>query len=51
MMAALPKLGLDVIAPPDGAFYIYASVRHLTADSLALCEAMLRDTGVATAPR
>jgi aspartate/methionine/tyrosine aminotransferase len=50
LMAALPKLGLDAIAPPDGAFYIYASVRHLTDDSLAFCEAMLRDTGVATAP-
>jgi aspartate/methionine/tyrosine aminotransferase len=50
LLAALPKLGLDVIAPPDGAFYIYASVRHLTDDSLAFCEAMLRATGVATAP-
>jgi aspartate/methionine/tyrosine aminotransferase len=50
LLAALPKLGLDVIAPPDGAFYIYASIRHLTDDSLAFCEAMLRKTGVATSP-
>lgn len=50
LLAALPKLGLNVIAPPDGAFYIYASVRHLTDDSFAFCEAMLRATGVATAP-
>jgi aspartate/methionine/tyrosine aminotransferase len=50
LLAALPKLGLDVIAPPDGAFYIYASIRHLTNDSLAFCEAMLRKTGVATSP-
>lgn len=50
LLAALPRLGLGVIAPPDGAFYIYASVRHLTDNSLAFCEAMLRATGVATAP-
>jgi len=50
LLAALPKLGLDVIAPPDGAFYVYASIRHLTDDSLAFCQSLLRDTGVATAP-
>ena len=50
LLAALPRLGLGAIAPPDGAFYIYASIRHLTDDSLAFCKAMLRATGVATAP-
>lgn len=50
MLAALPALGLERIAPPDGAFYIYADVGHLTQDSLAFCEQLLRDTGVATAP-
>jgi len=43
-------LGLEHIAPPDGAFYIYADVGHLTRDSLAFCKAMLADTGVAAAP-
>lgn len=50
MLEALPGLGLDRIAPPDGAFYIWADISHLTDDSLAFCEALLRDTGVATAP-
>ena len=50
MLAALPKLGLSTIAPPDGAFYIWADIGHLTDDSLAFCERLLRDTGVATAP-
>jgi aspartate/methionine/tyrosine aminotransferase len=50
MLAALPALGLTEIAPPDGAFYIYADVGHLTRDSLAFCEKLLRDTGVTTAP-
>ncbi|WP_304218904.1 aminotransferase class I/II-fold pyridoxal phosphate-dependent enzyme [Phenylobacterium aquaticum] len=50
LLAALPDLGLRSIAPPDGAFYIYAHVGHLTEDSLAFCKDLLRDTGVATAP-
>lgn len=50
MLDALPALGLDRIAPPDGAFYIYADIRHLTDDSLAFCAQLLEDTGVATAP-
>ncbi len=50
MLDALPELGLTAIAPPDGAFYIYADVGHLTDDSLAFCQQMVRDTGVATAP-
>lgn len=50
MLEALPSLGLRKIAPPDGAFYIWADIGHLTNDSVAFCEQMLRDTGVATAP-
>lgn len=50
LLAALPALGLQEIAPPDGAFYIYADVGHLTDDSLAFCQKLLRETGVATAP-
>ena len=50
LLDALPELGLERIAPPDGAFYVYADVGHLTGDSLAFCERLLRDTGVATAP-
>ena len=49
LLDALPGLGLREIAPPDGAFYIYANVAHLTDDSLAFCHQLLRDTGVATA--
>ena len=50
LLEALPALGLQKIAPPDGAFYIYADVGQLTDDSLAFCKELLRDTGVATAP-
>ena len=50
LLAALPALGLRRIAPPDGAFYIYADIGHLTDDSMAFCLRLLEDTGVATAP-
>jgi aspartate/methionine/tyrosine aminotransferase len=50
LLSALPSLGLTAIAPPDGAFYIYASVKHLTDDSLGFCIDLLNDTGVAVAP-
>ena len=49
LLAALPELGLREIAPPDGAFYIYTRVDHLTDDSRSLCLGLLEDTGVATA--
>ena len=50
LLDALPRLGLNSIAPPDGAFYIYADIGHLTDDSMEFCLSMLRDCGVATAP-
>lgn len=50
LLAALPAMGLRRIAPPDGAFYIYADIAHLTDDSMAFCMQLLLDTGVATAP-
>ena len=50
MLDGMVRLGLSRIAPPDGAFYIYADVGHLTRDSLAFCRRMLEETGVATAP-
>jgi aspartate/methionine/tyrosine aminotransferase len=50
LLDVLPRLGLNNIAPPDGAFYIYADIGHLTDNSLEFCQSLLRDTGVATAP-
>ena len=50
LLAALPALGLARIAPPDGAFYVYADVSDLTDDSMQFCKQLLEDTGVATAP-
>ena len=49
MLDALPRLGLTGIAPPDGAFYLYADIGHLTDDSLAFARQLLLGTGVAAA--
>jgi aspartate/methionine/tyrosine aminotransferase len=50
LLDGLPRLGIDRLAPADGAFYVYADVGHLTDDSHAWCLRLLAETGVATAP-
>lgn len=50
LLEELPKAGFEDFAPPDGAFYLYADVRHLTNDSEAFCRAILAETGVAMTP-
>jgi len=44
---ALHGFGIGRIAPPDGAFYLYADVGDLTRDSLQFCRDLLDATGVA----
>ena len=50
MLERLPKAGFTKIAPPDGAFYIYADVSDLTEDSLAFAGEILDRVGVAVTP-
>ena len=50
LLDGLPALGIDRLAPADGAFYVYADVGHLTDDSYAWCLRVLEETGVAMAP-
>jgi aspartate/methionine/tyrosine aminotransferase len=50
LLDALPAIGLDRIAPPDGAFYIYADVSRWTSNSLAWAARLLAEAGVAVAP-
>lgn len=47
LIEGLAELGIDRIAPADGAFYVYADVRHLTDDSMAYARDLLARTGVA----
>ncbi|MBR9651995.1 pyridoxal phosphate-dependent aminotransferase [Thalassovita aquimarina] len=50
MLEGLPKAGFDKIAPPDGAFYVYADVSDLTDDSRAFAAEILEKAGVAVTP-
>ncbi len=50
MLEGLPKAGFARIAPPDGAFYIYADVSDLTDDSLAFAREILHGAEVAVTP-
>ncbi|MEO0772013.1 MAG: aminotransferase class I/II-fold pyridoxal phosphate-dependent enzyme [Pseudomonadota bacterium] len=50
MLEGLPKAGFDRIAPPDGAFYVYADVSDLTEDSRAFAAEILDKAGVAVTP-
>jgi aspartate/methionine/tyrosine aminotransferase len=50
LLNGLRSIGIDRLAPTDGAFYVYADVSHLTTDSLSFCSKLLNDTGVAIAP-
>jgi aspartate/methionine/tyrosine aminotransferase len=50
LLDGLRDIGIDRLAPTDGAFYVYADVSDYTADSLSFCSKLLADTGVAIAP-
>lgn len=50
MLDGLPAAGFDRIAPPDGAFYVYADISHITDDSRAFARAILDEAGVAVTP-
>jgi aspartate/methionine/tyrosine aminotransferase len=46
----LASIGVDRVAPPDGAFYVYADVSRWTDDSMTWAARLLADTGVAVVP-
>jgi aspartate/methionine/tyrosine aminotransferase len=50
LLSGLADIGVDKVAPTDGAFYVYADVSEFTGDSLSFCEKLLADTGLAIAP-
>ena len=50
LLEELPQAGFADLAPADGAFYIYADIRHLTNESNGFCQRMLAETGVAATP-
>lgn len=50
LIRGLPELGIHSYAPPDGAFYAWCDIGHLTDDSVQWCTDLLAQTGVALTP-
>lgn len=50
LLPALRDLGMSVPVTPEGAFYIYAGIDHLTDDSYQWCLDLLEQEGVAATP-
>ncbi len=50
LLDGLPALGLDELAPADGAFYLYADVSRFTDDSTRFCRDLLHRAGIAATP-
>lgn len=50
LLPALRELGMSIPVTPEGAFYIYAGVDHLTDDSYQWCQDLLEQEAVAATP-
>ncbi len=50
VLRRLPEIGVADTAVPDGAFYVYPNISHLTDDSLDWCLRALDEIGVAFTP-
>lgn len=49
-LAALPRVGWTQVAPPDGAFYVYANIAASGLASPEYCARLLAEAGVALTP-
>lgn len=50
LLPEFARLGLDVPAAPDGAFYIFADIRAQGLDGAEFCHRLLHEAGVAAVP-
>ncbi len=50
LLSALPEMGFNNIAPPDGAFYLYIDISEFSSDSYDFTIKMLNIGGVAITP-
>lgn len=50
LLKRLPRLGLEIAAPMDGAFYAYCDVSRFSNDSMAFARRMIREAHVAATP-
>jgi aspartate/methionine/tyrosine aminotransferase len=50
LVAGLRHIGFEVPRVPEGAFYVYAGLGDVPLESLAFCERLLEEAGVAATP-
>ncbi len=50
LLPALRELGFEIPVVPEGAFYLYARLPEAWGDSMAFCERLLEEAGVAITP-
>ncbi len=50
MLDGLVAAGFDQLAPAEGAFYVWADIRHLGVDSVTLCRRWLSELDIAVTP-
>jgi aspartate/methionine/tyrosine aminotransferase len=50
LLPALKQLGFDIVAEPEGAFYIYANCERFTDDTFSWVKQLLSQQGVALTP-
>lgn len=50
LLDGLERLGLAPSVPPQGAFYVWLDISHLSDDSEAFCRALLEEENVAITP-
>jgi aspartate/methionine/tyrosine aminotransferase len=50
LLAALPAVGFNRLSPAEGAFYLFADIGERSDDSVAFCDRMLREAGIAVSP-
>ncbi|MFG6222631.1 aminotransferase class I/II-fold pyridoxal phosphate-dependent enzyme, partial [Staphylococcus aureus] len=50
LVSELTKLGFEITAQPEGAFYIFPSIKHITDDDFEFCVDLLESTHLAIVP-
>lgn len=50
LVSELTKLGFEITAQPEGAFYIFPSIKHITDDDFRFCVDLLESTHLAIVP-
>jgi aspartate/methionine/tyrosine aminotransferase len=50
LLRALPEAGFTRLSPAQGAFYLFADIAERSNDSVAFCQRMLAEVGIAVTP-